>query len=351
MKALLSDFISPIFSRKRSPRLSATLCLLFCLALSLSLILSSCSLLPKPQLQPLKIGITTWPGFDIVLYAETAGIFKRRGLDVELMRFENQQDSARAVMRGALDAAFVALWDAVQVDPGDDQPAILLVTNISYGADGIVAQAPIKSVKDLPGKRVGAKLGTVNHLILLEALKHYQISADELQIDDIANETAAQFMAQKTLDASVIWQPLLGETAKKIQGNIIYTTKEVDSLVIDTLLTKSKNIQTKKAELIQFISAWLDVMDAVEKQPAEVYQQVGQKLKQSPAAFASDYAGLKRGDIAMQKRMFQAQGRLQLAVEEMSKLLRADTRAGRSPRQDIEINGELVKTAIEGWKT
>lgn len=342
--------MSPVLKIQHKFNFWSSIGFFFSLGFCLSLILHGCFLAPKSQLQPLKIGITTWPGFDIILYAEESGIFQRRGLDVDLVRFENQQDSARAVMRGALDAAFASLWDVLQVDSGDDRPVILLVTNISSGADGIVAQAPIKTVKDLQGKRVGAKLGTVNHLILLEALNKHKILPSDVKVEDIYNEAAARLMEKKQLDAAVIWQPLLRETAKKVQGNIIYTTKEVDSLVIDTFLTRTANLQAKRTELIEFLSAWLDVMYAVETKPAEVYEKVASRLQQSPISFANDYAGLKKGDIAMQKRMLQDRSRLQEAIGQMRQLLYTDKRGGRLPRQDIQIDREPIATAIERWK-
>jgi hypothetical protein len=34
----------------------------------------------------------------------------------------------------------------------------------------------------------------------------------------------------------------------------------------------------------------------------------------------------------------------------MAELLKSDPRAERMPRQDVEINTELVTTAIEEWK-
>ena len=92
-------------------------------------------------------------------------------------------------------------------------------------------------------------------------------------------------------------------------------------------------------------------MYAVDTKPQEVYSQVAQKLKQLPIAFANDYNGLKKGDLEMQKRMFQKQSRLDEAIEEMGKLLESDPRSGRSLRKDIEINKELITTAIEGWKS
>lgn len=319
------------------------------LALLVVITLSACD--RSQPLQPLKIGITTWPGFDIALYAQTAGIFKQHGLDVELVRFENQQDSSRAVLREALDGAFVSLWDVVQVDSGADQPEILLVTNISHGSDGIVARSGIQTIEDLQGKRVGAKLGTVNHLILLEALKLHRIQPETVTIEDVSNETAVELLRNGKLDAAVVWQPLLGETATAIKGKIIFTTAEVDSLVIDTLMSRSSVVEAKSTELIQFIQSWFDVMQAIDTKPTEVYDQVGKALGQPGASFGGDYAGLKKGDVAMQQRMFQSDSRLREAIAQMTELLKADPRSGRVPREDVEINAELVTSAISTWKS
>jgi NitT/TauT family transport system substrate-binding protein len=322
----------------------------FVLAMMVALVVNACTAGQSQDTQTLKVGITTWPGFDIALYAKESGLFKKHGLDVEFVRFENQQDSTRAVLRGSLDAAFSSFWDVMQSDPGNDKPVVVMVTNISHGADGIVTQPGIPSIEDLRGKRVGAKLGTVNHLILLEALKLHKIKPEQVQIEDVSNETATQMMQAGRLDGAVVWEPLLSDTAKKIKGNIPFTTKELDSLVIDTLVSRSKVVSDKKAALTQFISAWFDVMHAVDTKSTEVFEQVGKQLGQSGRAFGSDYAGLKKGDIAMNQRMFQPQGRLKEAAGLLPQLLRDDPRPGRIPRTDVEINAEPVTAAIEAWK-
>jgi NitT/TauT family transport system substrate-binding protein len=81
------------------------------LTLAVSLIVNACSLAPQ-QLAPLRVGIVSWAGFDIALYAQEAGLFKKHGLNVQLIRFENQQDSTRAMLRGNLDANFAlcGMW-------------------------------------------------------------------------------------------------------------------------------------------------------------------------------------------------------------------------------------------------
>jgi NitT/TauT family transport system substrate-binding protein len=297
----------------------------------------------------LRIGLNHWPGFDVILHAQEAGIFQKRGLEVELVPFENQQDVARAVMRGALDGGFMSLWDAIQTDPGNDNPVFLLVTNISKGADGIVAQPDIQSVEDLKGKRIGAKLGTVNHLILLEALKLHQIQPKSVQIVDISNEEAAEQLETGQLDAAVVWEPLLSDTVKSIQGNIIYTTREIESLVIDGLMCSASTRKRKEAELQQFLLAWFDVMHAIETQPIEVFTTVGKQFGQSVEEFAEDYAGLQKGDLATNEEMF-ARGHLRSATRQLKAMLQEDSRHARTIREDLKIDPKLIAKAIQIWK-
>jgi NitT/TauT family transport system substrate-binding protein len=147
-----------------------------------------------------------------------------------------------------------------------------------------------------------------------------------------------------------LWEPMLGETAKNIKGNVIHTTKQVDSLVIDALMSSDMIVKAKKAELKQFMLAWFDVMHAVETKPKEVFNTVGKKLGHSGEAFASDYAGLKKGDMTLNRRMFAPAGRLNSAKAEIIQLLKADPRHGRVVRQDVEIDATLVNEAMAGWQ-
>ncbi|MEZ2227875.1 MAG: ABC transporter substrate-binding protein [Microcoleus sp.] len=321
---------------------------LFILTLASTMLLHGCVGKQNLSLKSLRVGMNNWPGYAIALYAKEAGIFKNRGLNVELVRFNNQQDNIRASLRGSLDASFVPLWEAMQVDPGNDRPAYLMVVDISSGSDGIVAGSKVKSMADLRGKTVGAKLGTVSHLILLEALKSQNLQPSDIKIKDISNDTAVQQLKEGKIDAAVVWEPLLSQTATTIKGKIIFTTKDVDSLVIDGLATRSRFAAQHEAEFTQFILAWFDTIHAVETKPNEVFESVARQLGQTKESFMQDYSGLKKGDIAMNKRMFE--GRLESAKQQIIQLLKADSRHRQIIREDIDINDRPLKAAIELWK-
>ncbi len=331
-------------------KLKQALLPLFTGALLLTLVINGCVGLGTQQLKTLKIGYSQWPGFDVIVYGQEAGFFAKRGLDVKLVPFEISADSTKAVLRGSLDAGFDSLWQPMQLEETKDNPVFLMVTDVSAGSDGIVTQKSIKSVKELKGKKIGCKLGMANELVLLEALKLNNINSEGIEIENILNSTAEKRMKEGTLDGSVTWEPLLSDIAQEIEGNVVFTTKDVDSLVIDGLVTGSKVVSERKEELTQFILAWFDIMHAVETEPEKVFATVAQRLNQNPESLAKDYTGLKKGDIPMQKRMFHTGGRLEEAMKEIAQLLKQNQRFSRKIGEDIKINAQLLNTAIKAWK-
>lgn len=299
----------------------------------------------------LRLGMNDWPGYAIALYAQEAKLFEKRGIQVEIVNFNNQQDNIRATIRGAQDMSFVPLWELMQIDPADDKPAVILIADISAGSDAIVARSSIKKVSDIRGKKVSAKLGTVAHLILLEALQSVAIAPNEVEIVDVSNKRGAELLEQGKVDAAVMWQPLLGETIKNPDFKIIFDTADVDSLVVDCLATRSEKVRTHKGDIVKFIWAWFDAMQDVKNNPSIVFDAIAKQTSQTPEAVAKGYSGLTKGDIVLNKRMFAKNGRLEAVISESQRLLREDVRHGRVIRNDIEIASELLMEAISMWRS
>ncbi len=319
---------------------------LFGIILALTVLFGGC--FQTQELETLRVAMNSWPGYSIALYAKEAKLFEKRGIKVDFIHVSNQQDNIRATMRGAYDMSFAPTWEVMQVDASNEKPTIVLVVDISAGSDGIVARSGITSVKDLKGKKIGTKLGTVTHLVLLEALKSNQMQPEDVEIQDVSNERGIELLKAGTLDAAVVWEPSLSQTAKEIGGKVIFTTKDVDSLVIDSLITRSDFLKSHKGEITKFILAWFDAIHAVETEPDKVFESIGKQIKQTKEIAAKDYAGLKKGDILMNQRMFA--GRLLEVTRESAKLLREDSRHSRILRSDVEINAEPLLDAIKDWR-
>ncbi len=298
----------------------------------------------------LRIGINDWIGYAIARYSKSSGILERRGLTVDFIDFINLQDATRAMLRGGLDATFTTTWDLLHSGLPDEQPVILMVCDISNGADGIVARPPVKKMSDLTGKRVGVKLGTVNELILLEALNLHNISPQKVNIVDISNQIAANQIRKNLIDAAVLWQPLLEQTAKDIQGSIVYTTQEQDSLVIDVLATRKPIFQQKREALIRFLWAWFDTMAILEKTPNIIFESLAKTLGYSSVDLIQDYAGVEPGTLALNRQFFGKNQRIKLVLRDTINLSSTDADHSRIVHHDLLVPHDFILQVIDQWQ-
>lgn len=305
---------------------------------------------PTKQITHLRIGINDWIGYAIARYAEKAGIMEKRGLQIDLIEFVNLQDATRAMLKGSLDATFATIWDLMSTNVTSAQAVMLLITNVSHGSDGIVARYPLKSMKDLRGKKVGVKLGTVNELILLEALKLHKISPKVIKMIDISNEIAANELRNNKIDAAVMWQPLLSEIAKEIQGSIVYTTKDQDSLVVDILATTSQTFQAKEADFRQFILAWFDTIAILKQEPEIILQFLKKELGHSRDSLIESYAGIKLGNIALNRQMLGQPQNINLVLSQINDLL-IENNHSPSIASPIIIPSDFFNSSLDQWKT
>ncbi|MBE9241919.1 ABC transporter substrate-binding protein [Synechocystis salina] len=319
------------------------------LGFGLTLILTAIALVSLNQrqvLQPLTVGMNDWPGYSVILYAEAKGLFTKRGLDVKLVHFEEQNDNLRATMRGYQDASFAPLPHAMQLDFPQATPEFILVADVSAGSDGIVARPGLNFMAQMAGKKISARFGSIAHVILLEALWANDLDLDEVEIVDIPNEEGIAHLKDGSIDAAVLWEPLLHKTAQEIGGNIIYTTAELDSMVVDGLITRAEVVQEKREELIRFIQVWLEVMDAVENNPQEVFAIVAQQLEVPVEIFVQGFQGMIHGDRILNEEML-VQKRLESIIARNYRLLQESCRHRLIIRDDIAINSQPFSQAVE----
>jgi NitT/TauT family transport system substrate-binding protein len=187
-----------------------------------------------------------------------------------------------------------------------------------------VARKGINSVKDLAGKKVSAKIGTVAHLILIEALLKHDQTATQVELIDVSNSEGSRLLSEGKIDAAVMWQPDLSDTQKAIDGHIIHTTADLESLVVDILLMAPNITEDKIPQVQKFVDTWFEVQTHIKTKPNEVFSAVGNLLHQSAQSYQSDYQGLKPGDIEL-NRKYITEGELKRSIEKIEASMDKDT--------------------------
>lgn len=118
-----------------------------------------------------------------------------------------------AFAAGKLDANLMTNGDTLVTGSGGGKGIIIMATDYSNGNDTVIAKPGIKDIKDikaLKGKKVGVKVGLVDHLLLLDAFKKSSMNPKDVTLVNSKTNELPQVLASGQVDAVAYWQPISG---------------------------------------------------------------------------------------------------------------------------------------------
>ena len=135
---------------------------------------------PTAQAQPVKVRVVH-PSVDVqylpAFLAQTKGIFREEGLEVELIVMLGARSGIQALISGdvqfvmQLGAAISAIWS------GAELKILAQMTNaLPYS---LIVRPEIHKLEDLRGKKIGVSVGSTTHALVHEFLKLNSIESDK----------------------------------------------------------------------------------------------------------------------------------------------------------------------------
>lgn len=217
---------------------------------------------------PLKVGWSLFPGYYPIVIAQEQGFFDKHGVEVEPVFYENYSATLADVQAAVLDGALVTLSDALLIEGRQpDEVRVVLVTDNSLGADGIVATQDITSVAGLQGQKIGANLGTFSELLVLEMLKANGLTASDINMVDI-NPEAVTGAIPELIQAGHVWEPFLNQA--KAQGyQVLFSSADVPGLIPDVLVFQTEVAELRPDEVRAFNTAWFEAVAWWQAHPDE----------------------------------------------------------------------------------
>lgn len=223
-----------------------------------------------------------WVGYAPIFVALDKGFFTEAGLEVEARTTMTPAESLVPLMSGAADIA-VSTLDSV-IAANEKRPGalkIIALIDSSNGADAMIAQPSITSIKMLAGKEIGVAIGQASHLLALKALESVGMSAADVKFTDMDPGVAGgAFLADK-LDACVTWEPWITKAKSKGNANILYSTSDLPDTIINAVVVAAETAEKKPGYVADFLTGLGRGFDFASTQPAETAEITGRTLEQS----------------------------------------------------------------------
>ena len=202
----------------RSLALSTAACLL-------NLVTAPAGAQPAPI--PIHVGGVLSDDMTPVFYAQKAGLFRREGLDVEIVGASSGTAMAAAVLSGTYEFGKSSLLAAVNAHI-HNLPLTVIAAGAVYDSKTpfaelcVAGDSPLASGKDFEGKTIGTPaLNDLNQLVMSAWVDGHGGDFKTLHFVELPQSTTAPALAGHRVDAAVMLQPMLADAV---------ATKEVKAL-------------------------------------------------------------------------------------------------------------------------
>jgi NitT/TauT family transport system substrate-binding protein len=290
----------------------------YCIALLCVVLLAACT---SPR-EPLRIGISPWPGYEFIYLAEHLGYFRDAGLELTILDFQSLSDTRYALTENRIDIG--ALTTGELILSREREPALraFYVINYSHGADVIVARGGITTPADLAGKTVGIEPGTFDIALLSAALQQTELAIADVKLLNTPKERSLEALQSGIIDASVSFSPHLEELLNLPDTRIIFSSAQAPEMIVDLLAARQTILTSRRAELQKMLAAIEAAKQFARDHPATAHAFMATHLGISRADLQKSLALIRFPDAAQQRAVLAADGSLARAISALQSDMR-----------------------------
>ncbi len=212
-------------------------------------------LVPVPQeKKTLTLAVNLWPGSESFILARKAGELPAERLN--LVEINWTSAAMRAVGNRVVDAGVLSLDETIR-QIGQGYPLkIVLVTDISHGADAVLAREGIESLVDLKGKKIGYEPRTAGAWLIQRGLRESGLSLLDVEQVPLNPAETEEIFDELKLDAVVISEPWRHRLTP-LNLRTLYDSAQPGSSIVRVLVVHEEALEQYREEVLEMVRVHL----------------------------------------------------------------------------------------------
>lgn len=245
------------------------------------------------ELTPLRVGTNIWPGYEPLYVARHLGYLQADA--VQLIEFTSTSQILRAFRNGAVDAACATLDEALLLAQEAADVRIVLVFDISNGADVIMAKPAISTLEGLKGRRVGAETTALGAYVLMRALQSSGLAPADVEVVPLEVSEHEAAFKRGDIDAVVTFEPTRTKL-RNFGARQIFDSRRIPGEIVDVLVVRRQFLQAHPQVVAHLLDGWYRTLDYMKAQPREAARIAAARMGTTAEEFLQSLEGLRLPD-------------------------------------------------------
>ena len=255
-------------------------------SVALVLGLSGCAREPETAL---RIGTNVWIGSEPLYLARELGRLDAKS--VQLVEYPSASEVLRAFRNQAIDGIVISLDELFGLAADGFKPRIVLVVDVSHGADVVVGRGGMKSMRDLKGKSVAVESSALGAFVLSRALAINGMQASDVNVVHLESNEQPSAFEKGLVDGAVTFDPFRAQFLKT-GAKTLFDSTQMPGEIVDLLAVRDTAIASHPDELRALLTGWFSALDYMASDPKDAARRMGIRQQTSGEQFLETLKGL-----------------------------------------------------------
>lgn len=266
--------------------------------------------------KPLRVGTIPWAGYEILYLARDLNYYDSSV--IELKELTSSTDTIHAFRQGQLDVVATTLDGALRLAETQSELKIILVFNISKGADKLMVGPSINSLADLKNKRIGVEQSGVGTYMLAQVLQLAKLNSNDITTVSSTVNQHIFLLNDHQVDAVITFDPIAYKLEQLGYVNLL-DSRQLPEAIIDVLITRKNILKQHPNSIEQLLDGYWQARDYMAKNPQDALTRIAPRLDVSTEELKQLYQNLILPDRQQQQHMFNHQ--LETIIQSMNNLM------------------------------
>jgi NitT/TauT family transport system substrate-binding protein len=265
-------------------RTRSHLCVIACLALLLAL--GGCA---RESQTALRIGTNVWIGSEPLYLARELGRLDPAA--VQLVEYPSASEVLRAYRNQAIDGMVISMDELFGLAVDGLQPRIVLVVDVSHGADVVVGRRGMQTMRDLKGKSVAVESSALGAFVLSRALALNSMQASDVNVVHLESNEQPSAFEKGQVDAAVTFDPYRVQFLRA-GAKTLFDSTQIPGEIVDLLAVRATVIEKQPKAVQALLTGWFGAIDYMNSDPKDAARRMGIRQQTSGEQFLEAQQGL-----------------------------------------------------------
>ena len=227
----------------------------------------SCSRLAGCMREPetaLRIGTNVWIGSEPLYLARELGRLDPAA--VQLVEYPSASEVLRAFRNQAIDGMVISLDELFGLAADGLQPRIILVVDVSHGADVVVGRRGMRTMHDLKGKSVAVESSALGAFVLSRALALNGMQASDVNVVHLESNEQPSAFEKGQVDGAVTFDPYRAQFLRA-GATTLFDSTQIPGEIVDLLAVRATVLEKHPKAIQALLAGWFGAIDYMKSDP------------------------------------------------------------------------------------